>query len=231
MTTSSRSRSFAILTLAAATACVLTACGSSSNGSHGAGPAAPAPSSAAPSAAPAPGPGSVPPAPGGSSGTAAAPSGGPTGAATAPATAPTPAPGAPGACATGQLSVKQQNADVAAGSYYAELVFTNTSATTCTLTGYPGVSYVTDNGVQSGNAADRAPGTAATVTLKPGGTASAQLHDANGVSGYDPAQCQLASAKGLRIYPPNQRDALFLPWPTQHCAGPTIHALTVAPVH
>jgi hypothetical protein len=110
------------------------------------------------------------------------------------------------------------------------LVFTNTSATSCTLTGYPGVSYVAQNGVQSGNAADRAPGNVNTVTLKPGGTASARLHDSNGISGYDPAQCQLSPAQGLRIYPPNQKAALFLPWQTQHCAGATIHSLTIGPV-
>ncbi|GAA0683170.1 hypothetical protein GCM10010193_41250 [Kitasatospora atroaurantiaca] len=119
---------------------------------------------------------------------------------------------------------------MAAGQRYATLVFTNTSAISCTLTGYPGVSYVAANGVQSGNAAVRENGTVTTVTLQPGGKASAKLHDSNGIGGYDPAQCQLSPAEGLRIYPPNQTAALFLPWKTEHCAGPTIHSLTVGPV-
>lgn len=120
--------------------------------------------------------------------------------------------------------------EAAAGSYYATLVFTNTSATTCTMTGYPGVSYVAQAGVQSGNAAVREPGPVGTVTLRPGGRADADLRDANGLGGYDPAQCVLAPAEGLRIYPPDQTAALFLPWKTEHCAGPTVHALTIGPL-
>ncbi|GAA2244735.1 hypothetical protein GCM10010430_28220 [Kitasatospora cystarginea] len=124
----------------------------------------------------------------------------------------------------------QKDASVGAGQYYSTLVFTNTSATPCTMTGYPGVSYVGADGVQSGNAAARAAGTVTTVTLGPGQTAKATLHDSNGVGGYDPNECRLSPAKGLRIYPPNEKAAMLLPWATEHCAGPTIHALTVGPV-
>ncbi|MFF0749523.1 DUF4232 domain-containing protein [Streptomyces sp. NPDC004267] len=138
--------------------------------------------------------------------------------------------GAPKECATSQLSAALTTPEPAAGSIYATLVFTNRSTVTCTMTGYPGVSYVAKNGVQSGNAAVREPGTTATVTLHPGGRAKAALRDANGVSGYDPAQCALSPAEGLRIYPPDQKAALFVPWKTEHCAGPTVHALTIAPV-
>jgi hypothetical protein len=73
-------------------------------------------------------------------------------------------------CATSQLSVAQENPSVGAGQYYSTLVFTNTSGSTCTTSGYAGVSYVVANGVQSGNPAVRAGGTIATVTLAPGGT-------------------------------------------------------------
>jgi Domain of unknown function (DUF4232) len=126
--------------------------------------------------------------------------------------------------------VAQENPDVGAGQYYSTLVFTNVSGVTCTLTGYPGVSYVGTGGVQSGNAAVRTGGSVTTVTLHPGSTASATLHDSNGISGYSPQQCDLSPAQGLRIYPPNQKAALFLPWKTQHCAGRGIHPLTVGPV-
>ncbi|MBC3842785.1 DUF4232 domain-containing protein [Streptacidiphilus sp. 4-A2] len=122
------------------------------------------------------------------------------------------------------------NPSVGAGQYYSTLVFTNTSSSTCTMTGYPGVSYVVANGVQSGNPATRSGGTVATVTLAPGGTASSVFHDSNGISGYTPQQCQLTPALGLRIYPPNERTALFLPWNTSHCAGLSIHPLSIGPV-
>jgi hypothetical protein len=119
---------------------------------------------------------------------------------------------------------------VGAGQYYSTLVFTNKSGTACTMTGYPGVSYVVANGVQSGNPAVRTGGTVATVTLKPGGTADSVLHDSNGISGYTPQQCQLTMAQGLRIYPPNEKAALFLPWAHEHCAGLSISPLSIGPI-
>ncbi|GAB2690601.1 DUF4232 domain-containing protein [Kitasatospora kifunensis] len=136
----------------------------------------------------------------------------------------------PDACTSAELSVAQSDPGVGAGQYYSTLVFTNTSSRTCTLAGYPGVSYVAAAGQQSGNAADRTGEPYRTVTLAPHGTAKATLHDSNGVGGYDPGQCQLSPAKGLRIYPPGEKAALFLPWDTQHCAGPTIHSLRIGPL-
>ncbi|GAA1881368.1 DUF4232 domain-containing protein [Streptantibioticus ferralitis] len=135
------------------------------------------------------------------------------------------------ACTTGQLKAAQTNQSVGAGQYYSTLVFTNVSGTTCTLTGFPGVSYVKEGGVQSGNPAARTGDHVGTVTLRAhGGRASAVLHDSNGVGGYDPDQCQLSPAQGLRVYPPNQKAALFIPWQHDHCAGLSIHPLTIGPV-
>lgn len=193
--------------LLAAAAFALSACTSSAGAPHTAAPTTSSPAAPPPSAS-----SSAPPAP------------------STPAPAASDSPSGPGPCTSSRLSVEQKNPGVGAGQYYSTLVFTNTSHTACTLTGYPGVSYVAENGVQSGNAADRAPGAVTTLTLKPGGTASATLHDSNGIGGYDPGQCQLSSAQGLRIYPPNDRAALFLPWKTDHCAGPTIHSLTITPL-
>ena len=133
-------------------------------------------------------------------------------------------------CTSSALSVAQTNSSVGAGQYYSTLVFTNTSSAGCTLYGYPGVSYVAANGVQSGNPAQRAAGSVSLVTLKPGGTAQATLHDSNGGTGYTPQQCDLTPVQGLRIYPPNEKAAIFLPWKTSHCAGTTIHPLTIGPV-
>ncbi|MFI9275636.1 DUF4232 domain-containing protein [Kitasatospora sp. NPDC052896] len=216
----------------AAVALTATACSSSSPTPAGA-PSAAAPAGTTPAASPL--------APGTAAPSAPVPGTGPAAPAIPAPTAPATAPGAPAssaaavggstrACTSSQLSAVLANPGVGAGQYYATLVFTNTSAANCTLTGYPGVSYVATNGVQSGNAAVRDTGTVATVTLRPGGRASAVLHDSNGVGGYDPTQCQLAPAQGLRIYPPNETAALFVPWQTQHCAGPTIHALSIGPV-
>ncbi len=138
--------------------------------------------------------------------------------------------GSSDACTSSELSVAQTNPSVGAGQYYSTLVFTNTSSASCTLYGYPGVSYVAANGVQSGNPAQRAAGTVSLVTLQPGGTAQATLHDSNGGTGYTPQQCDLTPVQGLRIYPPNEKAAIFLPWKTSHCAGTSINPLTIGPV-
>lgn len=141
------------------------------------------------------------------------------------------APAASGqACTSAQLTVSQQDASVGAGQFYAKIVFKNTAGTSCTLTGFPGVSYVKAAGVQSGNPATRTGSSYHTVTLAAGGTASATMHDSNGQGGYSSGQCQLTSVQGLRVYPPNQKGALFLPDRTQHCAGTSIHPLTIGPV-
>jgi hypothetical protein len=151
-----------------------------------------------------------------------------------PPAVPTPKPSPPkppaAPCATKQLKIVMKAPDAGAGQLNIPLIFTNIAKTVCTLSGYPGVSYVAEDGVQSGNAAERSGDPATTVTLKPGGSAVAKLHDSNGVGGYDPKQCLLTPAQGLRIYPPNQKAAVFLPWKTSHCAGKTIHSLTVGPV-
>ncbi len=134
------------------------------------------------------------------------------------------------ACSSSQLTVTQKDASVGAGQFYAKLVFTNNASTSCTLTGYPGVSYVKAAGVQAGNPATRTGVAYHTVTLAAHGSAYAVMHDADGAGGYGKGQCDLTAVKGLRIYPPNQKAALFLPDRTQHCAGTSIHPLSIGPV-
>ncbi|MDI5972286.1 DUF4232 domain-containing protein [Streptomyces sp. SL13] len=133
-------------------------------------------------------------------------------------------------CTSSQLTVAQKDGSVGAGQFYAKIVFTNTAATSCTLDGYPGLSYVKAAGVQSGNPAQRTGQSHHTVTLSPHGTASAVMHDSNGMGGYSASQCDLTSVQGLRVYPPNEKAALFIPVRTQHCAGTGIHPLTIGPV-
>jgi len=220
-------RTAALGVTAAAAALALAACTGSSGSTGGT-----APSSGSGSTSSAPASSSTGSGSGGSgtstSGTGTSATG--TSATGASATAGSAGAGAGSACATSQLSVAQVNPSVGAGQYYSTLVFTNTSGTSCTLVGYPGVSYVVANGVQSGNPAVRSGGAATPVTLAPGGKADSVLHDSNGISGYTPQQCRLTAAQGLRIYPPNNKAALFLPWKTSHCAGLSIHPLTIGPV-
>jgi hypothetical protein len=108
----------------------------------------------------------------------------------------------------------------AAGSVYYPLDLTNISGSTCTVFGYPGVSFVSGpSGSILGRAAHRNPVTAATtVTLAPGQTAHATLQVAE-AGNYDPSQCQPVTAHWLRIYPPNQTVPLYAQFTTQACSA------------
>jgi Protein of unknown function (DUF4232) len=165
------------------------------------------------------------PAPGPAADPAAAP-------ATEPATEPDGGAGLP-RCTTGELSVALGAADAAAGSVYYDLVFTNTSAHTCELRGFPGVSYVAgDDGHQVGPAAEMSGERGDQVPIAPGGTARAQLRLAN-VQNYDPADCSPTPVRGLRIYPPGDTAALFVPREGTGCAktppGAQMSVQTITP--
>jgi hypothetical protein len=114
----------------------------------------------------------------------------------------------------------------AAGSVYYPLELTNTSGSTCTLFGYPGVSFVTGpSGTQLGQAASRNPVAAATtVTLAPGQVAHATLQVVQAAN-YDPAQCSPVTAHWLRVYPPNQFGSLYVQFTATACSGRLPHGV------
>jgi hypothetical protein len=111
----------------------------------------------------------------------------------------------------------------AGGAYY-DLEFTNLSGHACTLHGYPGVPAVSVTGRQLGSPAGWGRPTTTTVTLSNGATATAKLDIAD-TGTY--TQCFqrlpqgpgrpgiLPTAAGLRVYPPNQTVATFVPYPLQ----------------
>jgi hypothetical protein len=175
---------------------------------------------------------------GSSSSPAAAPSAGPNRATTTPdsslnpggpdqtvsptaTTAPT-AAGAP-ACATSALhvSVPTGAGNAAAGSSYYPIQFANTSGSSCTLYGFPGVSFVTAaGGSQIGIPATRDPALAARlVTLSPGQTVHAELQVAD-AQNYPPADCDLVTAHLLKVYPPNQTAPVYVSFTAQTCSKP-----------
>lgn len=99
----------------------------------------------------------------------------------------------------------------------------------CTLTGYPGVSYVAGSqGTQIGAPAARLPGTVTTVTVQSGSSAFATLREV--VAENYPSSCGLTNVAGLRIYPPNQTTALFVAQNTQGCSNSSDLLLQVGPV-
>jgi hypothetical protein len=94
----------------------------------------------------------------------------------------------------------------------------NVGASACTVYGYPGVSWVAGaDGHQVGAAAERQADNSGsgerTVTLAPGALASAPL-DIVDAAVIPASQCKPVPVRGLRVYPPGNTAALFLPLPT-----------------
>ena len=132
----------------------------------------------------------------------------------------TAAPTGPQPCATAGLKAAIGSGQGAAGSSYYPIDLTNNSGTTCTLYGYPGVSFVTGaGGAQIGAAATRndtlAPGL---VTLTAGQTAHASLQVVN-ASNYPAAKCKIVQAHWLRVYPPGQFSPLYISFSAPTCGG------------
>jgi hypothetical protein len=124
-------------------------------------------------------------------------------------------------CPTSGLTatVDTSQGGAAAGSSYEPIDFTNISAHTCVMYGFPGVSWVTSvRGSQIGSAATRETGYGpVTVTLAPGASAHAVLQIAD-AGNFPAATCQPVTAHWLRIYPPDQYLSLYAKFTSQVCS-------------
>jgi hypothetical protein len=164
--------------------------------------------------------------PTGTSGTTAPTSHGstaPTSPAPGASNSPTPtssAQAAAAACVSSDLQAKLGQAQGAAGTFYQVVVFTNTSSASCTLYGYPGVSFVT--GV--GGHVIGAPATRnmalgdVLVTVQPGAQAST-LVGVEDVGALPPSKCHVGKADWLQIYAPGDTGALYVQYSAQVCTN------------
>jgi Domain of unknown function (DUF4232) len=136
--------------------------------------------------------------------------------ATVTPSAPTPtAPVTTDGCQAAALDVQALRGSGAAGHEYAFLQFTNKSAKTCTLTGFPGVE-LRKAGAPLGKPATRSDKIVATVKLAPGTSATARLVDAS--------TCQADKSDSVQIIPPNLTVKYLRPLSLRGCA------LTIDPV-
>jgi hypothetical protein len=133
-------------------------------------------------------------------------------------------------CTTDMLEIwlgLGEGGGVAGGVYY-PMEFTNVSAGTCSLSGFPGVSAW--NGSQLGSPAGRDRSVApSTVVLRPGASGHTLLKLAD-LGVFSPDQCRPQTATALRVFPPGSRSAAFIPYTFQACSlkGPifmTVQAL------
>jgi hypothetical protein len=153
-----------------------------------------------------------------------------------PASSPTPAaptssaPASAASCLTSNLRITLGNGGAGAGTDFTILDFTNSGTSACTLFGFPGVSLINSSGAQIGAAATRNPSKAATViTLAPGAKANATLGVAN-AENYPASACKPTAAAQLKVFPPNQTQALELPFTATGCAVTSTHQLSVTAV-
>ena len=151
---------------------------------------------------------------------------------TTPTTTPaSQAPAGPGTCLASNLKGVLGTSQGAAGTIYTDVVLTNTSGTSCTLDGYPGVSFVTGpGGSEIGAPANRNSMSPVTkVTLAPGGQANVVIALTD-VGVYPAAQCQPTTVSWLRVYPPNDYGSLYVQDSTQTCALTSKVVMTVSAV-
>ena len=120
-------------------------------------------------------------------------------------------------CPTGSLRIAEApGSGGAAGSFYFDLTFTNTRSSSCTLSGYPGISFVTAGHAQIGRPAARQRVRARLVTLRPGRVASVQLQVPD-TGDYPVSACHAATAAFIKVYPPGQTAAAYVPAGTKVC--------------
>jgi hypothetical protein len=90
------------------------------------------------------------------------------------------------------------------------------------------VSFVTGTvGKQLGAPAGRNPGSAPAVSVAPGASASATLQITE-ASNYG-TPCGITPVAGLRVYPPNETAALFVPHTDQGCSNTADVTLHISP--
>jgi hypothetical protein len=157
------------------------------------------------------------PAPGSTQSAGDAPTGAPS---TATGTSSGSGGGSTSRCHTGDLKVAiaPDEGGGAAGTDYEAMVFTNTGKRTCTLYGYPGVSWVAgDQGTQVNDPFQRQTGTKKTITLKPGAAAHATIGIAN-YQNFPAGDCKPVAVRGFRVYPPDETAAVFVSQPMKVCS-------------
>ena len=115
-----------------------------------------------------------------------------------------------GGCPTSALTVRAIRGSGAAGHQFAFLQFTNNSASTCSLTGYPGVQLLL-GGQPLGAPATRSGQPISTVQIAPGTSATANIT-------VDSA-CNASISDSVQVIPPNRTDKLVLKLALRGCAA------------
>ncbi|HYK27413.1 MAG TPA: DUF4232 domain-containing protein [Streptosporangiaceae bacterium] len=136
-------------------------------------------------------------------------------------------PAASESCKSTSLSILVGNARTAAGKVSYPIRFQNISATPCTLSGFPAVSFISKNYLRRvGSPAKRNRGSPPhLITVPPEGTAIALISVVN--ADKYPGACDQTQVGGILVNPPRLTHPVRLPLSALTCANPKYHVLTV----
>lgn len=114
------------------------------------------------------------------------------------------------ACTTGDLDITFGQTQGAAGSTIVDLELANDSEGDCSVTGYPGIALVDENGDVIGKPAERdGSSDPEEVHLAPGDIATVAVEISN-AGNYDDAACGPTPAHGLQVIPPNDTENIVV---------------------
>jgi hypothetical protein len=137
-----------------------------------------------------------------------------------------------GRCRTNELrvTVEPSPGGGSAGSMWHWFVFTNRSTRTCTLYGYPGVSFVTGaSGTQVNEPARRDGSQSVLVTLAPGQAGHATMR--TGHNEAFPDTCQPVPIAGYRVYVPDETASVFVSQAGEACSTKGVNSMSISPVY
>jgi hypothetical protein len=126
----------------------------------------------------------------------------------------------PADCQSIHLALQAGQSQGAAGSTIATFILRNAGSSPCGLFGFPGVSFLNSSGTQLGKAATRQGTAIARFIVQPGQVASFQVQI--GVAGCATSSPQSTT---IRVYPPNQLNALEAPAVFPICTAPSVTAV------
>ena len=105
---------------------------------------------------------------------------------------------------------------------YRPIVFTNHGSSTCAMRGYPGVAFVAPaTGRQVGSAASHHPQQSVTTILITPDSACRPCSESPTTRTSPGGKCLSHPVSGLRIYPPGNTAAAYLPFKTASAACST----------
>jgi hypothetical protein len=124
---------------------------------------------------------------------------------------------ASGTCSSLHLALQVAGSSPAAGTQLTRVILRNAGTAPCTMQGFPGASFLDQEGQPVGSPARRHGDSGATVILAPGQVANAQLRSARSTCRTDSPE-----SASVRIFPPGNTGALttFLQVPI--CGASTI---------